>query len=393
VPCRFPTAAMTSRSRPLPLALGGMIAMAAAMGIGRFVYTPILPYMADALSLSPGDAGLIASANFLGYVVGALAAATGILSGDRRAWALAALAASAATTAAMAATAALPLFLLLRFAGGVASAFVMVFGSALVFDRLAEAGRPNLSNVHFAGVGLGIAISAVAVAAVGSAGGWAGQWLLSGAVAAAGFAAVLFLVPTGTGTTPAPAAVCARTGRAAAPLVVAYGFFGFGYVITATFISAMVRATPAIASVEPVVWLAVGLAAIPSVALWTWIGRRIGNRASFALACLVEAAGVAASVAVAHPAAALVGAVLLGGTFMGLTALGLIMGRGLASGDPRRMLAILTASFGLGQMLGPVFAGYLSEITGSYAAPSYVAAALLVAAAGLARLIPRPSTL
>ncbi len=377
--------------RPLPLALGGMVAMAAAMGIGRFVYTPILPYMADALSLSPSDAGLIASANFLGYMGGALFAATGILGGDRRTWALGALAASAATTAAMAATVSLPLFLALRFAGGVASALVMVFGSALVFDRLAEAGRPNLSHLHFAGVGLGIAISAVVVTSVGAAGGWSGQWVAAGAVAAAGFAAVLILVPGDTGPAAGYASPPAAPGRSAAPLAVAYGLFGFGYVITATFVSAMVRTTPAISSVEPVVWLAVGLAAIPSVALWTWIGRRIGNPASFALACLVEAVGVAITVAVAHPAAVVAGAALLGGTFMGLTALGLIMGRGLATGDPRRMLAVLTASFGLGQMIGPVFAGYLSEITGSYAAPSYAAATLLVIAAALTKLIPAPA--
>lgn len=374
--------------RPLPLALGGMIAMAAAMGIGRFVYTPILPYMAEKLSLSPADAGVIASANFLGYMVGALVAATGILGGDRRTWALGALAASAATTAAMAATVSLPHFLILRFVSGGASALVMVFGSALVFDRLAHAGRPNLSHIHFAGVGLGIAISAVVVTSVGRAGGWDGQWLAAGAVAAAGFAAVLFLVPGGAGHSAVQVSPPSPAGREALPLVVAYGLFGFGYVITATFVSAMVRATPAIASVEPVVWLAVGLAAIPSVALWTWIGRRIGNPASFAVACLVEAAGVAASVAVAHPVAVLAGAVLLGGTFMGLTALGLIMGRSLAAGDPRRMLAVLTASFGLGQMIGPAFAGYLSEITGSYAVPSYVAALLLVLAAALTKCIP-----
>jgi len=145
-----------------------------------------------------------------------------------------------------------------------------------------------------------------------------------------------------------------------------------------------VRLTPEIAPIEPYVWLTVGLAAVPSVALWTWIGRRAGNAASFALACLVEAVGVAASVLLAANAAAvLFAAALLGGTFMGITALGLIMVRDLSTGDPRRMLALMTASFGLGQMIGPAFAGYVSEYTGSFTAPSLVASALLVVAAGL----------
>ena len=84
--------------RPVGVAVGGFIALAAAMGIGRFVYTPILPFMADGLGLTKGEAGLIASANFLGYMLGALAAASPALAGRRRNWAIAALLLSAVST-------------------------------------------------------------------------------------------------------------------------------------------------------------------------------------------------------------------------------------------------------------------------------------------------------
>ena len=118
---------------PAAPALGGFPALAAALGVGRFVYTPILPYMAAGLGISKSEAGLIASANFLGYLVGAVAAARGSVPGARRSWLLGALAVSALTTGAMALPAA-PLgpFLALRFVGGAASALVMVFASALV---------------------------------------------------------------------------------------------------------------------------------------------------------------------------------------------------------------------------------------------------------------------
>lgn len=376
-------------SRPVAIALGGMIAMAAAMGVGRFVYTPILPFMAEALSLTKSEAGLIAAANFLGYLAGALAGATGLLRGNRRNWLLAALAVSAATTGAMALTVSIPAFLLLRFAGGVCSALVIVFGSALVFDRLASAGRPNLSHVHFAGVGVGMAVSAVIVAALGViAVGWTGQWIASGAAAAAALILVILLLPTGPGDSvpPAAAATSSTIDRRFVPLTLSYGLFGFGYVITATFISVLVRQTPSIAPIEPVVWLIVGLAAIPSVALWTWIGRRIGNPSAIALACLVEAVGVAATVLFDSAAAVLIGGALLGGTFMGITAVGLITARELSTGDPRRRIALLTAAFGTGQMIGPAYAGYVSDVTGGFTIPTLTASAALMIAAALAMM-------
>jgi MFS family permease len=133
------------------------------MGIGRFIYTPVLPFMEEALGLTKPQAGIIASVNFLGYLLGALAAAWSALPGGRRTWLLGALAASAVTTGAMGLTTSMAIFLVLRFVGGVASAFVLVFASAVVLDRLAASGRPVLSAIHFAGVGVGVAVSAVVV--------------------------------------------------------------------------------------------------------------------------------------------------------------------------------------------------------------------------------------
>lgn len=368
------------------IAFGGLIAMAVAVGIGRFVYTPILPFMEEDLGLTKGAAGLIASANFVGYLLGAVFASSSTLPGGRHVWFLAALAASALSTGAMGMTSSMSLFLGLRFAGGVASAVVLIFASALVLDRLAAAGRPGLSAVHFAGVGSGIVVSAILVSGLAAGDyGWRVQWLWSGAVSLLGLILVFALVRRGAeDASAAPPPPTARDRRSTA-LIVAYGLFGFGYIITATFIATMVRTAPEIRWLEPVIWLVVGVSAVPSVALWTWIGRRIGNHRSFTVACLVEAAGVAMSVLATSPVAMVLAAALLGGTFMGLTALGLIHARDLATGDPRRSLALMTAAFGLGQMIGPVFAGYAYDLGGSFVAPSLTAAAGLIVAAVLVR--------
>jgi len=355
--------------------------MAAAIGVGRFVYTPILPPMAEALSLSKAQAGLIASANFVGYLAGALLAALR-LPGSRRAWLLGALGINAICLAAMAMTTALPAFLLLRLLAGIASAFALIFSSALVLDRLAAAGRAGLSAVHFAGVGAGIAISAIVVALLAD---WRAMWLASAGLAVlAGLAAAILVPPDSPAVTVPGRATGVRLSARFAALAAAYFLFGFGYIITATFLVDIVRGSPRIAHLEPYVWVIVGLSAAPSVLLWTVLGRRIGVLNAYAVASLIEAAGVVASVLWLQTAGVIIAALFLGGTFMGLTALGLIAAREDAADDPRSRIALMTAAFSFGQILGPVLAGMMHDALGSYSVPSLAAAAALAAAALLA---------
>jgi predicted MFS family arabinose efflux permease len=368
---------------PLTLSFGGLLAMASAVGIGRFVYTPILPHMVDALHLSKSQAGLIASANFIGYLAGALLAAFR-LPGTQRGWLMAALAANVACLAAMGLTTDMATFLVLRAVAGLASAFALVFSSALVLNRLAVAGHGGLSAVHFAGVGTGIAAASALVACLAD---WRDMWFASAAMALLASIAVTIMVPADRPGAAAPTA--AKTQRSAGFwfLLAAYGLFGFGYIITATFIVQMVRGTQEIAGLEPYIFILFGLSAAPSVALWTRLGTRIGILRTFAIAAIVEAVGVAASALFLSPATVILTSLFVGGTFMGLTALGLVAARE-GGGDPRGRIALMTASFSFGQILGPSFAGYVYDLTGSLAVPSLAAAAALVIAA-LLSLRPR----
>jgi predicted MFS family arabinose efflux permease len=375
---------------PQRLALGGLLAMAAALGIGRFIYTPILPGMVEDLHLTKGQAGLIAAANFLGYLAGALATVAASGRGDRRRLLLVALAASAGTTAVRAVSSDMAALLFWRIAGGVASACALVLASALVLDRLSATGHTGYSALHFSGVGAGISVSAAMTWVLGADGlGWRAMWLGGGVLSLLALMAVAVLIPAhqdATARAAAPRTLPARKPPMAL-LAIAYGLFGFGYVITATFIVAIVRGSADAKALEPVIWLALGLAAIPSVSLWVGTGRRIGVMPAFALACLVEAIGVFASVASRSVGALLVASVLLGGTFVGITSLGLIGGRDLAPDRPQHIVGALTAAFGVGQIVGPVVAGYGYDFTGSFFWPSMLAVAALIIGAILAMVI------
>ncbi|TIS54373.1 MAG: MFS transporter [Mesorhizobium sp.] len=376
----------TALPSPLRLAFAGMIALAVAMGIGRFVYTPILPGMMEELGLSPADAGWIASANYLGYLIGALAAAGGWAHGRERMLMLAGLVASAVLAGLMGLTGSMAAFLTIRFLAGLASAFVMVFMSSIVFGHLAATNRNNLQALHFGGVGLGIAASSAMMAIlVTEHAGWPAGWLWSAAISACGFAAVaLFVGGAATTNGNEGREPALPKDRSLVKVIVAYGLFGFGYVVTATFLVAIVRQGGGSRVFEAMVWMVTGLAAFPSLWLWQKVAARIGLYSAYAVACLLEAVGVTASVAMGGSIGPLLGGFLLGGTVIAITAFGLQTARLLAPQAPRRTFAVTTASFSLGQIIGPVVAGLLAQASGSFFLASIMAAAVLLASGAIA---------
>jgi predicted MFS family arabinose efflux permease len=371
---------------PYRYALGGMIGMAAGMGIGRFIYTPLLPGMMEELGQSASDAGLIASANFLGYLVGALLASGGWAHGRERMLMLAAVGATAVLLALMATTESLAAFVAIRFLAGVASAFMMIFLSTIVFGHLVLAHRNDLQALHFGGVGVGIAISSIASGAmVLWQAPWQSGWISAAVLGAIGFVAVLLFVREGpVSAVDAPREPALPKSPALRRMILSYGLFGFGYVVTATFLVAIVRAGEGGRLFESVVWLVTGVSIIASTWVWNRVAARKGLARAYAAGMVVEAVGVIASVAIGGYAGPLIAAVLLGGTFVAVTAIGLQIGRRLADASPRKALAMMTAAFGVGQIVGPVVAGALADLTGAYVIPSLLASAVLLASALLA---------
>jgi predicted MFS family arabinose efflux permease len=379
---------------PLRAAAAGLVGMGAAMGIGRFIYTPILPGMMEELGLSASDAGLIASANYLGYLLGAVLAAGAWAAGVETAILVTALSANALLLAAMGLTSSIGAFIALRLCGGLASAFIMIFLSTRVLGRLVASGRSELQAMHFSGVGVGIAAASVIILVLAIQGaGWQAGWFWGAGLAA--FAAIL--VPAmlrssnGAATRAASVEPPLPADRALRAVIFAYGLFGFGYIVTATFLIAIVRANGSGPLFEPVVWLVTGLASAPSTWLWQRIGMRTGLAPAFVGCCVVEAVGVVASVSIGGHAGPLIAGALLGGTFVAATALGLQIGRTLAPMAPRRALALMTAAFGVGQISGPVVTGYLADLAG-YTLPSVLAALALLIAALVVLRTPLPNS-
>ena len=378
-------AAESSRLPHLRPLLGGILALAAAMGIGRFAYTPILPAMLKAGGLDATQAGLLAAANYAGYLAGALLVAVAVSAPARVHVLRASAIAVAATTALMAVTTGLAAWGVVRFVAGLASAGVLVLASGVVLDHLRRAGRASLSGWLFSGVGLGIVISGLVVRLTGDRLGWRGDWLVLALLATAALYPCLRWLPRADREN-APAGVATPARGNAVPvalglLFTAYFLEGIGYIVTGTFLVVIVEGTPELQGLGADVWIVAGLAVIPSAVLWGALAGRVGYARALTGAYLLQAAGIALPIA-GGAGAAFASAMLFGGTFAGITALTLTLGGYLAPGRSARLIGMLTAVFGLGQMIGPVLGGLIASRAQDFT-PALIAAAVCVLTGGV----------
>lgn len=365
----------------------GICALAIGMGVGRFAYTPLLPALQEAAGMGSHAAGILASINYAGYLAGALGAAALPRRWSRVALFRATLLISIGATAIMAVAPDPRVWAVSRLIAGVASAGVLILSSEIVVRVLRLHGRPALVGVHFSGVGFGIALTGIITALLGDRFGWAGGWIVLAALSAL-LAPLcwMWLVPPPADDETAAAVQAPAvqvSWQPVAALAFAYFCEGAGYIVTGTFLVAIVKAMPALSDFAPWFWVAAGLAGVPSAVLWSRIGARIGLLAALVIAHLVQAAGIVAPVLSSAPVVVLVSAMLFGGTMIGITAMVVAYAGRIGGANTGRMIGVLTASFSLGQIVGPIVAGALAEGGRGFDLPLVLAATTVVVGAAV----------
>ncbi|GAA4638159.1 YbfB/YjiJ family MFS transporter [Actinoallomurus vinaceus] len=371
-------------------------ALAAGMGVGRFVYTPILPLMHAQVGLSAGSGADLATANYVGYLAGALAGiflprlmrSSAVLRGS--------LLVLTVTLAAMPLTHTTALWLALRLCAGVASALIFVIAVGSLLGRLRD--HPaHLPGWAFGGVGAGIALSGLLVLLLRSVADWQAAWWASAALAALFAAASWNLRPEPAPlTTASPVreqAAAPRTHRWFTALFASYTLEGIGYIIAGTFlVAAIEQSSPG--WIGSGAWVLVGAAAIPSCPLWARSARRWSRPDLLLAALVVQAIGIALPALVGGVAAALISALLFGATFLGVSTIALATGAHLQF---PRSVALLTAGYSVGQILGPLVVAPL--LHHGYHQALVLAAAVVLASAiaaavlrlGFPHRMPAPS--
>ena len=349
------------------LILTGIAALTIAVGIGRFSYTPILPYMISELNLTTTEAGLIASSNYLGYLLGSLIPIFPQFPKNIRSIFIYSIFISIISLFAMGLTNTFEVFILIRFIHGIFSAFVLILGTSLIVSHVQKKGKIFLGTAHFSGVGLGMALSAIVVSYLGFLNfTWDELWFSIGILAIMLSFQIIKFTPIQKADVKYNLKSKNKTNLGFSLITISYGLYGFGYVAFGTFISTMSRLTPGLEKTEPYVWFVVGVTGIPSVFFWNWFGSKIGNDIGLFLANLILGLGVLFSVLINNEFGIFISCILFGLSFVPITSMCLLEGQKRFSGSFIVSTAILTFSFSIGQMIGPYLSGLLTDYYNSF---------------------------
>ena len=159
----------------------------------------------------------------------------------------------------------------------------------------------------------------------------------------------------------------------------AYFCAGVGFVISATFIVAIINQLPGMAGKGAMIFLAIGIGAAPACISWDFIARRTGELNALILAALLQIVGILLPVTTRGLLPALFAALLFGSTFVGMVSLVLTMAGRYYPTKPAKMMGKMTISYGIAQVLAPAINGWLATQLGSYAGGLWMAAGVMLA--------------
>jgi predicted MFS family arabinose efflux permease len=372
---------MNDQIERLKVLSAGILSLILTLGIARFAYTPLLPLMQQQAGLGISEAGWLASINYIGYLCGAVSASliSNLILKDRlyRLGLIVAL----ITTAGMAITENIWAWALMRFFAGLSSAAGLLLGSGLILNWLIRHDHRSELGIHFSGIGAGIAICAAAVELMKAHLDWSQQWQLLTLLG------LFLLFPAWRWLPPPDTTTVTRSGHSMADkppgrrflqlFMVVYFCAGFGYVVSATFIVAVVDQLPGLKGLGAWTFLILGLAATPACIIWDLIARKTGYLNAIIVAFLFQMIGILLPILMANLVLSMVGAAFFGFTFIGIVSLVLTMAGRYYPTRPAKMMGKMTVSYGIAQILAPAVTGAIATGSGNYHDGLYLATVLM----------------
>ncbi|GGC57978.1 YbfB/YjiJ family MFS transporter [Undibacterium terreum] len=371
------------------VAIGLSIGAAVSLGFSRFAYALLLPAMRESLHWTYVEAGGMNTANAVGYVIGAAAGAWFSKRLGIKTSFLVSLALSGQVLLLTGLVDSYNVLMLLRFIGGLTTAVTFVVGVSLAAGVAPDASPARSSlllAIYITGVGSGIVISGLLIPPILAklgASGWEHGWLYMG------FIAILAMVPAIAATRAVPEQLSPDSGvlpmKEAAflwPTFISYALFGAGYVSYMTFIIVLIRQSGSSALYAAGFWIVLGMASVIGTLLWGRVLTKMREGVGAGVVAIVVLFGTLPTLIWPSLSAAFVSAIIFGGSFMaGPTAVTVMVRKLLAPKIWTAAISALTVAFAVGQAVGPLLSGYVSDMTGSVSAGLWISPVLLIASA------------
>ena len=336
---------------------GGILLLAVAMGIGRFSYTPLLPFMQVELHLSNKMAGFIALSNYLGYLIGSILCTFAMFKNKRFAL-LTMILISMISILILGIVDNIWVIFAARFVSGVSSAVIFIFTTQMILTYIQTIQKTHFAGYLYSGVGVGIVGSSLIILLFSSHLPLGGLWILL-AVISLIIGVIGFYLIRDIPIMPVQSITKGKNIVILYWLYFSYFLEGLGYIITGTFIVNVAKSTPTIQFNSSLIWLVVGVAAIPSCMLFIRLADKFGYASVLTFALILQAIGIVLPVFSITNWSFFLSAFLFGFTFMGITALT----NAIVKQINVSAIGILTAFYALGQIIGPVIAGFLLDST------------------------------
>lgn len=393
----MPTQTSTPPKELFTVLTAGAVVLLVVHGLGRFIYTPLLPYLVDDGQFSAANGAAVATWNYLGYLIGAMLAIWWHRIDQIRMLLPVSLAVHVITTLAITQTDNLTLISAIRTLNGVANGMVFVHAPALILEWLVLRNRASISGLVYFGVGIGLLLSSGLVTGTADWLQGAQRWwpaaLLSIPLAWWGAVRLIRLdIPSasyddsGKVVTSTP-----LLDRASIPLFLSYAGAGLGYILPMTFL-------PLLAKIElpsghwllDGAWVIVALCTIPAAWIWNRVGGTIGDLPALRLNFLIQLLGVLVAVIWPGDVGLFLCAVLVGSTFLGTVLLTQRIGRALHPHQGPRLSAAMVALYGFTQMVGPWLTKQWLEAGGTLVSAFGIGVGALAFGLFFAFFVPRP---
>ncbi|NQY94971.1 MAG: YbfB/YjiJ family MFS transporter [Campylobacteraceae bacterium] len=373
---------LLDRNNNAAILLAGIIALIVGVGVARFVFTSLLPFMLDDF-LELTFAGVLASVNYVGYLLGSIFSVFIKDINAKVKYFRFGIVLCVVTTLILGITTNEILWLISRVIAGFGAAMALIVGSAIVMTKLNFKDKTKAMGIHFSGIGFSILVTDLINRAVLSNGGsWQDSWLaltLFGALVAVYSMYILSFDKEVKQNVVKHKIDKSLFSTFVIILILAYFTEGVGMVVQATFLPDIINSLEGLEGYGGYTWTLVGLAGVPSCIIWMRLAHKYGSVNIIIITMLLQVVGILIPAFTNNVYLNLFSGVLYGGTFVALVALFMSLGGILAGSNPVVLMGALTTTYGVGQVLAPLYSVTLIEYFGSYDYALYLTAAIVFA--------------